>query len=490
MQVLLLYPPRYQGQWATREYKDGYFNEPHNPYLGASILGVLRHHLPDIKFVVLDAQLNDLSMAQVADRVQAITPDLILCLLNFAALDEDRRCLEFPFPTIGIMQAFIDHREAVGLYDLRAEYFTKAEIEYTVLEAVKEFIETRRIEKTPGLLIRRNGTLHDTGIQPFRDLAEYPFPAFDLFEIDRYMELQRQEAGTSFVFLHTTRGCPYNCFFCSAGNAVYRTVKTKSPHQVVREIHYFMERGHRYFYFYDDVFAIDMKRAKTICRELISSGLSPTLACYNTVNNVDEELLDLMRQAGFYMIRYGVETGDEGLQRTLESEVTDAEVIRAFEMTRKRGILVDAFLLLGVPGESKESLRQTYRLMKRAKPDRIVTSILFPKPYSRLYHDLKAKGQLLEPDWTKHAEATRLTFVHDTYRSMDEILAAEEWLRNKVKRYLAFREIFLNRTRRSLLSRIMLFFYTFSHLRVFIRRIPMLHQFLNRGFQRPSLLRI
>lgn len=490
MRVLLLYPPRYRGQWSTREYKDGYFNEPHNPYLGPSIVGVLRRHLPELDLRVLDAQLDDLAFPDIAPRVRDIAPDLILCLLNFAGLDEDRRCLELPYPTVGVMQGYVDQQEAVRLYDLRAEYFTKAEIEYTVLEAVTEFLRSGRIEKTPGLLIRRDGTLHDTGSQPFQDLADYPFPAFDLFDIDRYVEHQLREAGTGYIYLYTTRGCPYNCFFCSAGNSVYRTVRKKSPAQVVEEIRYFMTRGFRHFYFYDDVFAIDMKRAKTICREVIASGLRPTLACYNTVNNVDEELLDLMQQAGFYLVRYGVETGDETLQQALDSEVSDADVIRAFTLTRKRGILVDAFLLVGAPGETRASLDRTYRLMKRAKPDRIVTSILFPKPYSRLYHDLKDRGQLLEPDWTRHVGATRLTFVHDTYRSMDEIAVAEEWLRNRVKRYIAFREIFVNRTRRKLMSRVLLFFYTFSTLRAFVQRSPAARQFLSRRLERPSLLRV
>ena len=209
MKILLLIPPRYRGLWSSREHKDGYFNEPHNPYLAASILGVVRERMPDAELRLLDAQLEGLDLAAVRARVDTLSPSAVVCLLNFACLDEDRRYLELPYPTIGVMQAYVDQREAVELYDLRATCLTKTEIEVTVAQALVELRETGVIEKTVGLLIPREGQLADTGDRPLPDLARFPFPAFDLLEIDRSMALQRAHSGTQYIFLYTTRGCHF-----------------------------------------------------------------------------------------------------------------------------------------------------------------------------------------------------------------------------------------------------------------------------------------
>lgn len=485
MRILLLIPPRYRGLWSSREYKDGYFNEPHNPYLAASILGVVRERLPDAQLVVLDAQLDDLAYEEVGRRVVAQRPDAIVCLLNFAGLDEDRRYLEFPYPTIGVLQAYIDHREAVEMYDLRPACLTKTEIEHTVAEALAELRDSGRIEKTTGLLIPSEGQVVDTGDRPLPDLARLPFPAFDLLEIERYMALQREHSGTEYAFLYTTRGCPFQCTYCAAGTRAYAVVRKKTVDQVLAEIRYFIGRGVRHFYFYDDEFAIDMRRAKELCRRIIDERLGIKFACYNTTNLVDEELLDLMSRAGCHLIRYGVETGDMAIQAAMETYVDEAEVIRAFDLTHKYGIFVDAFVLVGLPGETKASLEKTYRLLRRVRPDRITTSILFPKPYSKMYKQMKDDGRLLIRDWTKHVNPPGLTFQHDTYRSIDEIRKAEEWIRVRMTRYLAAHDLLYNHTGRNLYTRAIHFAGTFRPVRRLIEDVKRRHVGLYRLLQRP-----
>ena len=465
MRILLLIPPRYRGLWSSREHKDGYFNEPHNPYLAASILGVVRQRMPDAELSVLDAQLEGLDLAAVRARVDALSPSAIVCLLNFACLDEDRRYLALPYPTIGVMQAYVDQREAVELYDLRATCLTKTEIEATVAEALVELRETGVIEKTVGLLIPREGQLADTGDRPLPDLARFPFPAFDLLDIDGYMALQRAHSGTQYIFLYTTRGCPFQCTYCAAGTKAYAIVRKKTVDQVLGEMKWFIARGHRHFYFYDDEFAIDMKRAKALCRAIIDEKLDIKFACYNTTNLVDEELLQLLSQAGCHLIRYGVETGDMAIQRAMETYVEEPEVIRAFDLTHKYGIFVDTFVLVGLPGETRESLRKTYELLKRVKPDRVTLSILFPKPYSKMYKQMRDDGRLLVRDWTRHLDPPGLTFTHDTYRSYEEVRAAFFWMRRTIDRFLAGRDLVQNRTGRNFYTRLVHYLGTYRPIR-------------------------
>ncbi|MBI2058981.1 MAG: B12-binding domain-containing radical SAM protein [Nitrospirae bacterium] len=481
MKILLLIPPSYirpdlgTPVWATREYKDGFFNEPHNPYLAASILGVLRAHLPEAELHVLDAQLDNLDFETVRSRIMALTPDLILTLLNFACLDQDRRYTDLPFTTLAINQAYLDHAEAVELYDLRASCYTKTEIEYTVLEAARELASTGRIDRTAGLLIRQTdgagATLRDTGDRPLKDLSEFPFPAFDLLPTQRYMQRQFDYEGTRYVFLYTTRGCPFGCTFCQAGTKAYRTVRKKTPEQVLAEIEYFLKLGLDHFYFYDDEFAIDMNRAKEICRLILSRELNIRFACYNTTNLVDEELVQLLSQAGCRLIRYGLETGDMDIQQAMKTYVNEEELVRAFDLTHRYGLFVDAFVMVGLPGETPHSLKKTLSLLKRVRPDRITTSILLPKPYSVMYRELKHSGRLLEPYWHRHLFSEGLTYVHDSYRSRLELRRAEKWIRTQYSRFAAWDDLVRNRTGKNLYTRLVRYAGTFPPARAAIDQI-------------------
>ena len=495
MRVLLLYPPRYRRLWSSREHKDGYFNEPHNPYFGPSILGVARQAHPDIEFVVHDAQLDNETFETVEQRVAAIAPDFIVCMLNFACLDEDRRYLTFNVPTLGVLQAYIDHREAMEMYALGGLGVTKGEAEATVTEALGEFVQTGRIRATRGLLLRADdGGIIDTGDRVVPDVTTFPMPAFDLFDIDRYMALQRQHSGTSYIFLYTTRGCPFQCSYCSAGTKAYAIVRKKSVDQVIAEMKYFIARGHKNFYFYDDEFAIDMKRAKAICRRIIDEKLDIKWACYNTTNLVDEELISLMAQSGCHLVRYGVESGDMELHRKLDTYLDEDEVIKAFDLTHKYGIFVDTFVLVGLPGETHESLKKTYRLLRRVRPDRITTSVLFPKPYSRMYKEMRNDGRLLEADWSKHVFSPTLTFRHDTYADIGQIRRAEQWIRVKMLRYLALQDLVHNRTGRNLYSRAIRVASSFTPVRRLIdltrTRHPAIHRFLQAPYQGYSKFRV
>jgi radical SAM superfamily enzyme YgiQ (UPF0313 family) len=494
MKVLTLLPPRYRGLWSSREHKDGYFNEPHNPYFAASILGVVRQRMPDADLEVLDAQLDDLDFAAVRARVDAVRPDAIVCMLNFACLDEDRRYLELPYPTVGVIQAYIDQREAMEMYDLRPTCLTKTEAEHTVAEALAELRDTGKIEKTPGLLIPREGQIADTGDRTLPDLATFPFPAFDLFDIERYMALQHEHSGTRYVFLYTTRGCPFQCTYCAAGTKAYTIVRKKTVDQVLGEMRYFIGRGYRHFYFYDDEFAIDMKRAKALCRRIIDERLDIRFACYNTTNLVDEELIELMSRAGCHLVRYGVETGDMAIQKAMETYVEEAEVLKAFDLTHKYGIFVDTFVLVGLPGETPESLRKTEALLRRVRPDRITTSILFPKPYSKMYKQMKADGRLLVRDWTKHVNAPGLTFEHDTYRDIAEIRAAEAWIRTRMLRYLSWQDLLHNHTKRNLYTRLIHHAGTYDPVRRLIdhvkRRHTGVYRLLRRRYHRYSKFQV
>jgi len=488
--ILILIPPRHEGRWVSREYKDGYYDLPHPPYLMLSVAALLRREHPQVELHFLDAQLEGLDIEGVRERVTALAPDLIVCSLGTISIRADAACLELPFPTIGVMQAWLDKPEGIAKYDLKALCYTDREMEHTVAEAARELFSTGRIEATRGLYLRRGPEVVFTGAREVDSLAELPRPLFELADPRRYLDIQQAESGTSYAFLFTARGCPFGCTFCAPPGTGYRKVLYKGPEQVVDEIAFLRERfGLTRFYFMDDEFASDMERAKEICRRLISRAPGISFVVYNSVQLVDEELMALLARAGCTLVRYGVETADDAIQRATRKNLRREQIVRAFRLTREAGLLTDAFFMVGFPGETRATLAANLRLIRDLSPDRVTLGILFPKPYSQMYYELRAAGGLLTDDWSQLYPG-RPCLKGEGCASPREVVEAMRWLARRADRFISFRDIFSGRTGRNLYSRVGRFLMTIEPLRRLAHSQGWLEALLRRPYRAPRKLEI
>ncbi|MCL4491205.1 MAG: radical SAM protein [Nitrospirae bacterium] len=488
--ILILIPPRHRGRWVSREYKDGYYDLPHPPYLMLSTAAVLKQRFPESVLTFLDAQCEALDFRSVEERVAALQPDVIICSLGTISIREDARYLEFRFPTIGVMQAYLNKPEGVKKYNLKAQYYTDREVELTVAEAVEEIINTGSIENTRGLYLKRGDEISFTGERETDNLSHLPRPLFEISDPRQYLRIQQAESGTGFMFLYTARGCPFICSFCAPPGPSYRKVLYKNADQVIEEISFLQEcYGISTFYFMDDEFASDIARAKEICRKIIARKLGISFVIYNNVKLVDEELMILLKRAGCTLIRYGVETADKSIQIATHKNLSREQIIRAFQLSSRNGILTDAFFLIGFPGETDKTLKENLRLIRDMQPDRITPGILFPKPYSKMYDEFKASGSLLTEDWSE-LYPDKLSYRHEYYHSSEDIVKAMHALSRTADRFISFREIFVNRTGKNLYSRLGRFLMTFDRVRSLIKKHQWLHYMLRKPYQPSSKLRI
>ena len=251
MKILFLVSPRDGGRWVIREYKDGGYDIPHNPNLMPTMISHVMRHFPQYEIKIVDSHLLDLNYNDIKLSVDEINPDLIISFLGVYTVPNDRFCFELSYPTIVVLPEAIDPIELNEVYDIKASYFTKLEIENTVVDGLKEFEIFRDIINTPGFLIRKDHNFIDTGDRPLNDISLLPFPAYDFINVNKYLELQKQMAGTTWVYLYTMRGCPYNCTFC-ASDKVKMKVRYRTSDQVLEEINYFnYNYGYNTFYFHD-----------------------------------------------------------------------------------------------------------------------------------------------------------------------------------------------------------------------------------------------
>jgi radical SAM superfamily enzyme YgiQ (UPF0313 family) len=193
------------------------------------------------------------------------------------------------------------------------------------------------------------------------------------------------------VTLLSSRGCPYQCSYCFKG-IVGRTYRQRSPENIIAEIrHLISAYGYLHFYFIDDLFTIDRRRLSAITERLIAAKLDIRWQCLARVDRVTPELLQKMYQAGCREVHYGIETGNPEILKTLGKGITPAQVRQAVAWTAQAGILAKGYFMLGLPGDTDETMEQTIAFASDLELDQAMFSLTTPFPGTRLWEELVAR---------------------------------------------------------------------------------------------------
>ena len=203
----------------------------------------------------------------------------------------------------------------------------------------------------PGLYLRGHG------LQGERDFVENldasPLPDAHISSLSA---LDGQEI---WMPVQTRRGCPMNCSYCSTATIEGRALRKRSPEYVVEEIVLHVDAGYERFYFVDNTFNIPLPYAKEICRSLIESGLKISFRCIIYPGKFDEEFIDLLARSGCREVSLGFESGCERILSTMNKKYTLNAILQTSEILKNFGIRRMGFLLLGGPGESRESVEES-----------------------------------------------------------------------------------------------------------------------------------
>lgn len=248
--------------------------------------------------------------------------------------------------------------------------------------------------------------------RPLRpDLDNIPLPAYQLFQIERYTNLNPLTDGLDrharAYTIVTSRGCPYKCTYCSKP-ITGDTWRGRSVENVVKEWRMLVkdfratEIG-----ITDDIWNLDLKRAKDLCRALIDEGLNtvPWVTIHGMkVNHTDLELFQLMKRAGCKRVGFGVESGDEHiLKRVVKKSQTLEQVRAAFANAKRAGLQTMGFFIYGMPGETEETMEKTTRLALELDPDLGNFMIAAPFPGTELWKLVEREGILFSHNWDDYA---------------------------------------------------------------------------------------
>ncbi len=271
------------------------------------------------------------------------------------------------------------------------DYVVRGEGEETILELVRA-LEGRNgeLSSVRGLTYRFRGQpVSNPDRDLIQDLNGLPFPARHLFELERY-GLRTPEGRPMFTVL-SSRGCPYNCAYCFKG-IVGRTYRQRSPDNIIAELRQVIDRyGVRDFYFVDDLFTLDARRLAALTEQLIDSKLDVRWQCLARVDRVNEEILHQMYAAGCRRIHYGIESGNEQILKRIGKGFTLEQVRRAVRWTGEAGIQTKGYFMMGLPGDTEETMKQTVDLAVSLDLDEAMFSVTTPFPGTRLWDELVRK---------------------------------------------------------------------------------------------------
>ena len=262
------------------------------------------------------------------------------------------------------------------------------------------------LERIEGISYRRPSgeVAHNVDRPPLRDLSELPFPAYHALKMDRYTNLQPtldQVNGLRMPIM-TSRGCPYRCSYCA--QIMDRRWRMRSAEDVVREWQWLVEeQGAGEIGVLDDSFNINRQRVLDICDLLIEKRLThvPWIMINGIrANLADAEVLGRMKQAGCIRTAFGVESGNQRiLDSVIKKQLTLDQVRRAFQAARSVGMETIGFFIIGMPGETEETIEETIRFAIELDPLVANFSIATPFPGTEMYRTVKENGRLLVEDY-------------------------------------------------------------------------------------------
>jgi anaerobic magnesium-protoporphyrin IX monomethyl ester cyclase len=262
----------------------------------------------------------------------------------------------------------------------------RGEGEETVIELLQALQSKQPLDGIQGISYRRDDNIISNPLRTGTiDLDSLPFLAYHLLPWKKYRPHPPHGRALSFAVVITSRGCPFQCAYCS--KPIFGSkFRAQSPERVVEELAFYQnELGIREFAFYDDVFTLDKKRAYAIADEIIKKGLRLQWTCETRVDLVDRELLSHMKQAGCYSVAYGIESASQEILDTINKGITLEQIEEAVRITREAGLQIVGYFMIGSPGESPETIRSTIRFAKKLKLDFAQFSVTTPFPGTRLY---------------------------------------------------------------------------------------------------------
>ena len=373
------------------------------PYSRAMLQNVLETFQPQLVGLTAVTMTFDNAMGVIRD-IKRLNPDILTVMggphVTFCA------------------RATLNEHSALDILVL-------GEGERTIVDLCRAVDAGGNLDRVNGIVYRKHSEICNTAPRdPIADLDALPDPARGLLPLGRYRALGMP------ISLTTSRGCPFKCIFCVGRKMVGSKVRYRSPGKVVDEMQYLNSLNFHQINIADDLFTANRKHCLAVCDEIVNRRLELKWTSFARVDTVSEEILAKMKTAGCSAVSFGVESGNSQILKTIKKGITREQVVEAVNMCRRTGVIPHASFILGLPGETPQTIRETLDFGEQLKALGLSYGfhLLAPFPGTEIRENANQYGiKILSDDWSQyHANRAIVATPAVDRQTLDEIVIGWE----------------------------------------------------------------
>ncbi|TAN62447.1 B12-binding domain-containing radical SAM protein [bacterium] len=389
------------------------------PRLGTVLLGtILKNHGYTVKSYVENVSELDLADVLTADAVGIST-----------ITSTAKRSYEIAklLRKTGI-PVFIGGPHATFLPDEALEscdYVIRGEADDCIVDFIKALETGKGFEYVAGLSYRdSNGIVtHNKSTATCKDVDKLPCPDFTLIS---GLE-QHGSKKFSITPIMTSRGCPFDCSFCSVTGMFGQKYRFRSKEHVMEELIANKNSGSNWVFFYDDNFIAHKNRTKELLHTMINSKVTPNWTAQVRVEVAkDQELLDLMKKSGCHTVYIGFESINPETLKLYNKKQSIEDIESCIKILHKNGIRIHGMFVFGSDMDTTDTIQETVRFAKRNDLESVQFLILTPLPGTKCYRDLESENRIISKDWSLY-DAHHVVFepkLMTYYQLQSEMLRA------------------------------------------------------------------
>ena len=461
--ILLVNPPTPDGElWIRTQHRVGRRTRENMvwPQISLAQMAALLH--PTYNVAIIDANAERMSWPDFSAELDKYQPLYYLTQLTAPTLENDMygcflakargavtvifgthvtpipRETMRPYPSVDYaligepdltIRDLIDHLE--GKTDQRSEEITKLFNQHdpTYSPSIAENGEPA-LAGIKGLVWRNGDEIVHNPPRPFiQDLNDLPMPLHDRLPLMNYrMPLIKGP----FTFIVTSRGCPAGCTFCIKHVSYQYSVRLRSPELIVEELKQLKRLSIHNIHMYADLFTVNRDQVIDLCKRMIDEELEIKWTCNSRVDYVDEEMLKLMAQAGNWLISWGIESGNEQILRHARKGAYPDKARQALQWSRAAGVKNWGYFIIGLPGETEETIRETIDFSKKLPLDIALFHVAAPYPGTPFFFEVVDEGWFRPGTRWEQVDMDRGTVLDYPQLSAEKLLywqkrAFREW---------------------------------------------------------------
>jgi len=396
--IILLNPPSPPGKVSNKDMMGGFgqlysYSEDRIPVIDLAYAGaILKQN--NVNFRIIDAVGEGISLQNVISALKDENPEFVAVRTSTPTFNWDVHvCQKIKSNIKCKIIIFGPHcsifpKDCIELDCI--DFVINCEPEFTIFD-----ILNKKPSQVKGIYFKHNGQKVKTTDRPkIENLDSLPYPAWESMPYRNYSAGSLVKNKKPFVTMLSSRGCPFACDYCPYPISEGTKWRAMSPKRVVDEMEYLANKlGVRSVLFRDPIFTLDRRRVENICNELISRKINLLWRVETRIDCIDEKLIKKMNSAGCIGINFGIESADLNVLKKVGRKSFSQEKVKEV-INACKNLKMDTFLffIIGLPGDTKESIFKTIKLAKELDPEFCQFTVATPYPGTKLAKWAAEKG--------------------------------------------------------------------------------------------------